>query len=130
MSAEAPEPVDGLKLELDDDASSMHTESEDLNSPQVETNTENELSKCTKSKNLCPKNFLLPPIVDSIQAAKLNTLILAAISCPRICLRAICLFKIHSICYLHILPTVHKFLLPCLRYHLKCRHFALLIDSG
>ena len=32
-----------FKLELDEDTSSMQTESEDLNSPQV--NTENEMSK-------------------------------------------------------------------------------------
>lgn len=34
----------GSKLELDEETSSLQTESEDLNSPQVETNTENELS--------------------------------------------------------------------------------------
>ena len=50
MSAEINDQTDGgFKLELDDDASSLHTESEDLNSPQVETNTENELSKCRLS---------------------------------------------------------------------------------
>ena len=50
MSVEVIDPIDsGLKAELDDDTSSMHTESEDLNSPQVETNTENELSRCKQS---------------------------------------------------------------------------------
>lgn len=44
MSFEAPEQGENFfKLELDEDGSSMHTESEDLNSPQVEA-TENELS--------------------------------------------------------------------------------------
>ena len=50
MSLEAIDPIDsGLRAELDDDTSSMHTESEDLNSPQIETNTENELSMCIQS---------------------------------------------------------------------------------
>eukprot|EP00112_Aurelia_sp_Birch-Aquarium-sp1_P017205 Seg397.19 transcript_id=Seg397.19/GoldUCD/mRNA.D3Y31 product="Polycomb protein eed-A" protein_id=Seg397.19/GoldUCD/D3Y31 len=45
MSFEAPEQGENFfKLELDEDGSSMHTESEDLNSPQVEA-TENELNE-------------------------------------------------------------------------------------
>ena len=50
MSLEVIDPIDSdLRAELDDDTSSMHTESEDLNSPQVEINTENELGKCKQS---------------------------------------------------------------------------------
>ena len=47
MAFEAPEQGENFfKLELDEDGSSIHTESEDLNSPQVEA-TENELSMVT-----------------------------------------------------------------------------------
>ena len=61
MSEEAMDQIDhGLKLELDDDTSSMHTESEDLNSPQVETNTENELSEyMIKIHSFCRRGSLI-----------------------------------------------------------------------
>lgn len=46
MSVEINDQTEGsLKQEQDEETSSLHTETEDLNSPQIETTTENELSK-------------------------------------------------------------------------------------
>ena len=47
MAFETPEQGETFfKLDLDEDRASLNTESEDLNSPQVEGNADNEISMC------------------------------------------------------------------------------------
>ena len=60
MAFETPEQGETFfKLDLDEDRASLNTESEDLNSPQVEGNADNEISMCLGPRWPKPKVQIL-----------------------------------------------------------------------